>query len=705
MARKIRWQIKFKTLKNKDGRIDIYEEGWDGGFTELEPAANPITTEEDSDDDYLKPIRSQTGYLRVVDNGDLEGLMPSDNSQHYVELHIDNELEWRGYMQADTFSEDWDVTPLVIEYPLISPIGLLDGVYLDQEKGMGVVMLAELFLECIEATGVAYDNVYYPREVWYDENEGGLKAPFETSLSRQTFFKDNGSDEKDSEDWKRYDADTCLSFLEEFCKFWGWTLHERKKDLYFIGQADECYKTTMENIRKIVYGGTYIANRQVVKEIDFSLLSLDGSDNKKEILQGVNKLKVVAKIDAVGTVVPSIDEGFMNVIYSGIDSPGIIGKRYRRVIAYESDSPNVDMYVYIFDSDLGAYVRKEYTYEYMRYGIGAMYVKRDIYSESDLQNKKNYNYKNGIWINNRPDRGIYSPDPPPLSLAQNMPILAMRSSGAAKYSSGAFVISAQIYSYDMIIETGALEESDGGAAIGPGIMEIKFRVGDKYWNGSGWTSIDTWFNIQLGSEQGKSIPGKIISTKTLDMPYNGADGYVIPINENLFGIVELTIHATTYGEMATSPPKYQNNQLYLDNLKVDYYKSDDVTNLGSSDKNENVYVSLLKRRASGEKELELKIASNNNNQAAYNTLYGAGRDIGPLYFVQEGASMLAEQHLLGILKQVYGRVIEKLNITVERSDLTPMMRLVRDEKVYRILSEKIEWADESEEIMIENIPG
>ncbi|GLL55353.1 hypothetical protein KUBF_30160 [Bacteroides finegoldii] len=154
MARKIRWQIKFKTLKNKDGRIDIYEEGWDGGVTELEPAANPITTEEDSDDDYLKPIRSQTGYLRVVDNGDLEGLMPSDNSQHYVELHIDNELEWRGYMQADTFSEDWDVTPLVIEYPLISPIGLLDGVYLDQEKGMGVVMLAELFLECIEATGL-----------------------------------------------------------------------------------------------------------------------------------------------------------------------------------------------------------------------------------------------------------------------------------------------------------------------------------------------------------------------------------------------------------------------------------------------------------------------------------------------------------------------------------------------------------------------
>ena len=102
--------------------------------------------------------------------------------------------------------------------------------------------------------------------------------------------------------------------------------------------------------------------------------------------------------------------------------------------------------------------------------------------------------------------------------------------------------------------------------------------------------------------------------------------------------------------------------------------------------------------------MSLKIASNNNNQAAYNTLSGAGRDIGDLYFVQESASMLAEQHLLGILKQVYGRITEKLNITVVRSCLTPMMRLFSNGKEYRILSEKIEWADESEEIMIENIP-
>ena len=153
-----------------------------------------------------------------------------------------------------------------------------------------------------------------------------------------------------------------------------------------------------------------------------------------------------------------------------------------------------------------------------------------------------------------------------------------------------------------------------------------------------------------------------------------------------------------------SPFKNINYLMYIDNLKVEYYKDDDIANLGKSDKNENVYVSLLQKRFSDDKELELKIASNNGNQAAYNTLSGAGRDIGELYFVNEGANMLAEQHLLGILKRVYGRVTEKLNIVIERSDLTPLMRLTRSGKEYRILSEKIEWADDSEEIMIENIP-
>lgn len=695
MARTIRWQVKFKTLNEKDALIDIYEENWSGGITQLEPAVNPITTEEDSDDDYLKPVRTQTGYLRVVDNGDLDGLMPEDNSQHYIELRIDNALSWCGYMQADTFSEDWDITPLITEFPLISPLGMLEGVYLDQAKEMSLVKLAELLLECIEATGVDYTRIYFPREVWYSVIESA-KTPFDVAISRQTFFSDNGSDERDAVDWQRYDAETCFSFLEEFCKFWGWTLYERHKFLYFIGKSNEYYETTIGDLKAIVWNANPSFVRIPSKEIAFSSLSLDGADNKKEILQGVNKVKITSKINAVGTVVPSVDEGYMSVIHNGTDNSHVYGKEYKRIIAYESLDLNVSMLVYGYSENLGAYISQDYNYANMSAGIGAMYVKRDIYSLDESENKRNYNYKSGIWIINRPYKTSNSPEPPPLLLARTMPILLMRSSNAAKYSSGAFVISAQVYGYNMAVG-GSLYEDNGA-----GELEIKFRIGDKYWNGSAWGSNETWFTIQLGSENDNSVPGKILSTKTLDQPYNGADGYVMPINEDLSGVVELTIHATTFGKI--SDLVYRNQQLYLDNLKVDYYKDDNISEIRKSGNQDNVYVSILERRTSEEKEIELKIASNNNNPAAYNTLSGAGRDVGSLYFVEEGASMLAEEHLLGILKQVYGRITEKLNITVERSELTPMMRLVRNDKTYRILSEKIEWADDSEEILIENIP-
>lgn len=695
MARAIRWQVKFKTLNEKDALIDIYEENWSGGITQLEPAVNPITTEEDSDDDYLKPVRTQTGYLRVVDNGDLDGLMPEDNSQHYIELRIDNALSWCGYMQADTFSEDWDITPLITEFPLISPLGMLEGVYLDQAKEMSLVKLAELLLECIEATGVDYTRIYFPREVWYSATESA-KTPFDVAISRQTFFSDNGSDERDAVDWQRYDAETCFSFLEEFCKFWGWTLYERCKFLYFIGKSNEYYETTIGDLKAIVWNANPSFVRIPSKEIAFSSLFLDGADNKKEIRQGVNKVKITSKINAVGTVVPSIDEGYMSVIHNGTDNSHVYGKEYKRIIAYESLDLNVSMLVYGYSENLGAYISQDYNYANMSAGIGAMYVKRDIYSLDESENKRNYNYKSGIWIINRPYKTSNSPEPPPLLLARTMPILLMRSSNAAKYSSGAFVISAQVYGYNMAVG-GSLYEDNGA-----GELEIKFRIGDKYWNGSAWGSNETWFTIQLGSENDNSVPGKILSTKTLDQPYNGADGYVMPINEDLSGVVELTIHATTFGKI--SDLVYRNQQLYLDNLKVDYYKDDNISEIRKSSNQDNVYVSILKRSTSEEKEIELKIASNNNNPAAYNTLSGAGRDVGPLYFVEKGVSMLAEERLLGILKQVYGRTTEKLNITVERSELTPMMRLTRNEKKYRILSEKIEWVDDSEEIMIENIP-
>lgn len=86
------------------------------------------------------------------------------------------------------FSEDWDIAPLTVEFPLISPIGVLDSVYLDQTKEMGVVTLASLIVECIDATGVDYEKIYLPKEVTANEASSDYMIPLTALISRYNFF-------------------------------------------------------------------------------------------------------------------------------------------------------------------------------------------------------------------------------------------------------------------------------------------------------------------------------------------------------------------------------------------------------------------------------------------------------------------------------------------------------------------------------------
>ena len=697
MARKIRWQVKFKTLKENDARIDIYEEGWTGGIAELEPAENPFTTEEDSDDDYLKPVRTHTGYLRVIDNGDLEGLMPEDNSQHYIELYIKNNLEWCGYMQADTFSEDWDITPLVMEYPVISSLGILDGIYLDQNKGMGVVMLAELLLECIEATGVDFDRIYFPREVWFSEDESA-QTPFSVSLSRQTFFTDNGSDEREAEDWERYDADTCLSFLEEFCKFWGWTLYERQKTLYFLGNSELHYITTVEDLRKIVYNGNPSFSITSIARSNLSSLPLDGNDNKKEILQGVRKIKISEKIKGIKDVIQNINSDEIkpesNFRTSYDDFAGKVAF-YEQVIMYNRKDYYGRLETKIYDKNW-VDISDNIAGSTRMWSHGANYIKYDRFNS--LSGKRNYDYREAIRImiktNNQRN------DLPSEDISKNHP-LVMISGKTAVYNSGAFVISGNTNGIEASYYTSVNDIVNTKETNGRCILPAVFKVGDKYWNGTDWVGVWSVFEIRIGDQDDENKTdgaGKIVSTKTLAMPYNGADGYVIPIKRILSGLAVFWIL-----------PPYKSTTtyfLYINNFKIDYYMDDSKLEIGSQSKEDNYYNILTGKNFNSEKEIVLNIATGTEvNGDAYNILYNnEGNKIDNLYFLSNSRMERPEQHLLGILKQVYGRVIEKLNITVEQSYLNPMMRLVRNGKEYRILSEKIEWADDSEEIMIENIP-
>jgi hypothetical protein len=123
MARAIRWQVPFISLNGTQCRVDIYQEDWEGGITILSetnanapavPAADPFVYEEnDSEDTLSDVIRYRTGYLTLIEKeyGGMNDIFPAVNTDRYIEFYYGETLDFTGYIQAQSFENDWSPGP------------------------------------------------------------------------------------------------------------------------------------------------------------------------------------------------------------------------------------------------------------------------------------------------------------------------------------------------------------------------------------------------------------------------------------------------------------------------------------------------------------------------------------------------------------------------------------------------------------------
>ena len=686
MARNIHWKVSFRTRSEKLGVLKLYEENYTGAVVELTPAAVPFETQEDSADTWFVPIRKQTGYIRVLDEGNTEGIMPVGMKDRYIEYTEDGSLKWCGYMVPDVFSSDWDVTPNEVEFPVVGGLGVLEGEYLNEDDGLGVVSLGELMYQSLTATGINYNKIYLPKEVLRYSGSDDYLFPLSLEVSRFNFFKDNDALNSDDADWTRYNGKTCYEVISEIMKLWGWTIRERGKDLWVTSTVNRgSFSIAVNDLEAVSYGGAKIIDQTVtVDQYEISSLELAGSDHKRDVLQGRKKVIVKAAVNPVGAVVPSVDKAKMRYVDSFVSKFETEGQPY----AYEKISFYVPKIGYT-DVRFRTYIKAGMNTSYSNWTsvsqsieaislyVGAYFIEQERVTAEEYKKKKNWNLSETIRINLQDWTGDY----PTITEARSLPIVIMKSRNVANYVSGAFVISAQTRS----ISQGFLTDYDGN---GKGTLEIRFRVGSKYWNGSSWVSSAAWFTVNMGNEEDPESAqgtGKIISTKTLDMPYNGADGYVMPINQSLSGEIELTIHAVRndggYGV------------LMLDNFKVDYFGEDQDQQ--KSDDSENRYAKQTGLSYNSEEEINLQMATNNNNKAGYGIISLNGTNVESMYFVGTNQTARPEMNLVSKGAQLYGRNTEKLTLQLDAMGIYPHDLLTRNGKKYVVASEAVNWQEET----------
>lgn len=242
MARGLKYQLDFKSLRNKDCQVLVYVEGYTGtAVTQLTGTANPFEYEEDNDTDLLHFVRFRTGYLRVREEtfGELDGLQPTTITSHYVVAKYDGLIIFTGYIQCQEFSNSWEAAPRELEFPVISPLGLLESFNFTAPTSGNAPTLTTIGALMKEIMDTL--NPY----VSGDDTQPGWQGVVFPSTSQAPTYPMSGlikeiavtpfneSFEVRSPDTDLYEPVDFLSFIEGFVTSRGWMIHDDPTNILF----------------------------------------------------------------------------------------------------------------------------------------------------------------------------------------------------------------------------------------------------------------------------------------------------------------------------------------------------------------------------------------------------------------------------------------------------------------------------------------
>lgn len=229
----------------------VYTLNIGGGMGEpipLKPGAQTFVTQEDDDDDQFTPIRTQSGNIRIVDDGfaadgvtpfNWKDLVPQTNTSRPVTLTDDNgTVMWQGFMQAQNFSGVLFGNPQEREYPVHCVLSALNAqdIPTTVPQGMEMILnfaslLSYIFGNVATLSGNALSNGNFIFQC-------ATRAA--TILSSKIDWSNFLTTDEEGNAAASY---TLYQILEDFCRFWGYTVRTYRQDIIFTC-ADDITETS-----------------------------------------------------------------------------------------------------------------------------------------------------------------------------------------------------------------------------------------------------------------------------------------------------------------------------------------------------------------------------------------------------------------------------------------------------------------------------
>ena len=453
----IHWQVKFKSLRTDTlYTVNIYDDSFSGTAVQLTGSAQPFTTEENDSDDIFLPIRLQSGYIRIVDNGSIDwrDLIPASDLDRPVTLTANGVVQWVGFIQTQNFGAELYLSPQEYSFPLQCSLSVTQGIDVNFQQ-TDIKNFAYLLYTVFDTI----PSVCRPTEFVF---QGGVDASqlLSKKIDWRNFVETGDQDEA------RF---TMYEVLEGMARYFGWSVRIKGQTVYFVcpddDSLDDFYVVPWSDLERL---GNETSPSSTSIEYGFLSASITGGfanrNNTDSQLRGATKVEISSDPNTEPDVV---FDPFDDTTMAELEDTTFTSEQYNNTwINVSGDVLTID--------------RTDY--------FAWCYTDRASFNFVQFWDDQNMGYNDSM--NMIMFKHTYMSE---------LPFLSFESKYAHSYHDGFFQFTGQTY-------RGGEEyvNIDGHNFEGNNEMYVKMGIGmtrntAKWWNGRAWQSSETHFVMTLGN--------------------------------------------------------------------------------------------------------------------------------------------------------------------------------------------------------------
>ena len=666
--------------------------GMNGSGT-LTAATSGFVTDEDDTSDVFTPSRLQTADIRIIDTGGHEwrNCIPASDALYPVTLYNNysdaskRTVLWRGYLKSQAYTADLFDDPQTVTLVAHCPLTALQGFDINPDA-YEIASFGQLIEHCVTSPGLAnspFNYFYFPDDNIIDR----LKCRFPWALLYDI-----------QEDYTKKAKYNCLEALEEFCRFFGFTMryfhNGAEQGIQFLASDKNVdYKyfstTELQNYNKTHSTSAIAPVNKATSYLNLDHASyLNGLDNSLEIIRGKKKVTVTA--DLMHEILDWSAETNMKRMFMGpVDNASYMrGTTWIAIRALVSLNNQVtartipcgDFNIYMpgvsYDTSATTLIDKV-LYDKKGKGMQPLYI--DLYN-GDLTKKNTIDWK-FAWQ-------CYAPNSTTLKSTSGCGY--MRTIKPLMFKEGYMCIDATAYLMQKINDTYYRWRMRTEGIQ----MYAYLKIGDYYWNVTSkkWTKNAAVFAIDLTSDEDADYKKGAIKSN-ITTPTDGFIGYsgghVVKVDSTTFnatsdwangveGIVEFGVS----GAYSTVTNEYIT--IYLEDLSLKFIPF--YTDNEEEQKSEVEYVKKNANAYTDDREENVIFASNNGNHYGSSILTENGQK--PIQLIKQfGSTGVPEEALATRISSFYakGKEILTLHLNIYYSKDFPYNQIVYGGKRYNCI--------------------